>query len=51
MLIEDTFGIHKGTPPRQRRRLVLQVEYSTRALAGRPCWPQAVPLDGYDSAT
>ncbi len=28
--IEDTFGIHKGSPPRSRDRLILQLEYAQR---------------------
>ena len=31
--LEDTFGLHKGQPPRQRRRLLLQVQYSINPIA------------------
>ncbi|NDI84633.1 phytanoyl-CoA dioxygenase family protein [Undibacterium crateris] len=31
--LEDTFGLHKGQPPRNGRRLLLQVEYSVGPIA------------------
>lgn len=31
--LEDTFGIHKGQPPKLRNRLLLQVEYSINPVA------------------
>jgi Phytanoyl-CoA dioxygenase (PhyH) len=31
--LEDTFGLHKGEPPRNRRRLALQIEYSINPIA------------------
>jgi len=39
--LEDTFGLHRGLPPRSRNRLVLQVVYSLGAL---PYGPPA-PID------
>jgi hypothetical protein len=31
--LEDTFGLHKGQPPRSERRLLFQVEYSVNPIA------------------
>lgn len=31
--LEDTFGLHKGQPPRSQRRLLFQVEYSVGPIA------------------
>ena len=31
--LEDTFGIHKGQPPKLRNRLLLQAEYSINPVA------------------
>lgn len=50
--LEDTFGLHKGQPPQQRRRLLLQVQYSICPIAVytyRPTIVAAMPvaLDAY----
>jgi len=37
--LEDTFGLHRGLPPRARSRLVLQVVYSLSALPYGPPRP------------
>ena len=37
--LEDTFGLHRGLPPRTRNRLVLQVVYSLGALPYGPRRP------------
>jgi len=39
--LEDTFGLHRGLPPRSRNRLVLQVVYSLSALPYGPSAPSA----------
>jgi hypothetical protein len=40
--LEDTFGLHKGQPPRSERRLLFQVEYSVNPIAVYTYQPAAV---------
>jgi hypothetical protein len=40
--LEDTFGLHKGQPPRVERRLLFQVEYSVNPIAVYDYRPQAL---------
>jgi hypothetical protein len=50
--LEDTFGLHRGLPPRSRNRLVLQVVYSLGALPYGPPTPSnagALTPDARDS--
>jgi hypothetical protein len=42
--LEDTFGLHKGQPPRTQRRLLFQVEYSVGPIAVYDYSP--APIDG-----
>ena len=42
--LEDTFGIHKGQPPLDKRRLLLQVEYSINPISVYDYKP--IPLTG-----
>jgi phytanoyl-CoA dioxygenase PhyH len=44
--LEDTFGLHKGQPPRLRRRLLLQVEYSVNPIAVYEYRPATVKVGG-----
>lgn len=40
--LEDTFGLHKGQPPRSDRRLLFQVEYSVNPIAVYDYHPAAL---------
>lgn len=42
MFIEDTFGLHKGTPPRNNRRLVFQVLYTVLPVPIKGHVPQPI---------
>lgn len=46
--LENTFGFHRGYPPRTAPRVVFQVTYSLRPLVHGPKTPVAVLPDGYD---
>jgi hypothetical protein len=52
--LEDTFGLHRGLPPRSRNRLVLQVVYSLGTLPYGPSEPtdaSRLAADAQDSVT
>jgi hypothetical protein len=38
--LENTYGLHRGLPPKRGRRLILQVTYSLFPLFGSPDEPQ-----------
>ena len=47
--LEDTFGLHRGLPPRSRNRLVLQVVYSLGTLPYGPRLPYDADQLGRDA--
>lgn len=48
--LEDTYGFHKGVPPKSKVRLLFQVEYSLQPIFGYSYLPQKVEYqNNYDS--
>lgn len=53
--LENTFGIHRGTPPKSKERLLLQFFYTllpvhyapARPIPKQHCWLPAQPIDSY----
>lgn len=43
--LENTYGLHRGQPPRSKRRLLFQVNYSLFPLYGSPDRPQTTATD------
>ncbi|MCA6121820.1 phytanoyl-CoA dioxygenase family protein [Bradyrhizobium sp. WSM 1704] len=51
MFLENTYGIHRGVPPKSRNRLLFQVLYSLAAYIGGPKKPVAPYVTSQDGVS